>query len=537
MTDKKELRAFFKERRLAIPEAKKKELDRKIVQRIAASAQFQRASAVFLYAPVKGEINLLPLAHLAQKQGKKIAFPRCDTETEEMRFFELLPEKKLITGAYGIPEPPADAPLCVPDTHTLCVLPALSCDAEGHRLGYGKGYYDKYLQRFDGMTVCAVYGGLLSRALPFEAHDIPAQYICTEDKFFRARKSKDSNGGEQKTPVFQRLKKGISQRIGSFRHSLRTGGKSIREQAATAAKGVDHAPLLLVLTCFVLLLLSRIAEPLFTRDNEYAGLVILQILIFVLPAMLYCKLRSERFTERIRLRLPKPSMLLFLLCALITMICGGLLSGILTGGIGALKGNFTLYTIFVAKMTPSFGGHLALLLAYAFLPAFAEELIFRAILCAEYEKHGVGVAVTVSALLFSMLHFSFPHFLTYFLLGAILALTLYVTRSFFAVFLLHLLYNVFCLYGQPYLSAFYVTAGSNEIFVFCLVVIALLAAAFGAGEARKLYHGYAKRNLDSSYTKPLTLRQFPKALLGAILSPVMAICGALWLVFAIVNLL
>jgi hypothetical protein len=98
-------------------------------------------------------------------------------------------------------------------------------------------------------------------------------------------------------------------------------------------------------------------------------------------------------------------------------------------------------------------------------------------------------------------------------------------------------YNLFCLFGQPYLSAFYVRAGSNEIFLFCLGLILLLFAAFATGEARKIYHVYAKNNLDSSYAPQTTLRSLPQALLKAMLSPAVAICLAIWLTMSIINLL
>lgn len=565
MTDKQQLRALLRERRDAIPTQKKQELDREIVNKIVQSPLFKQATKIFLYAPVKGEINLLPLARAAQQSGKRIAFPRCDTSTEQMQFFELLPEKKLVAGAYNIPEPPADAPLCESDKHTLCILPALSCDTRGYRLGYGKGYYDKYLTAFRGTTVCAVYHGLLSPTLPSEAHDIPTQFICTEKGFLKPRtapksfgsgeKVKKNSGFENKSGGSSTESKQNSQASGEteetkpnrkstsyfsdllsrLRLSLRVRKSPQSEEKADARK-VDHIPPILVLTVFALLLLSRLAEPLFTRENKLLGIIILQILIFIFPAMLYCKLRGDSFTEHIRFRPPSLGKLPFLLFTLIVMISGGLLMSILTGGISSLDGGFTLYTIFVAKLGGGIGSHVAVLLAYAILPAFAEELIFRSILCAEYEKYGVGVSVSVSAISFAMLHFSFPHFLTYLLLGAILALALYVTRSFFAVFLLHLLYNVFCLYGQPYLSAFYNTAGSSDIFIFCLTVLFLLFSAFGAGQARNIYHIYAKNNDDSSYTKPLPMRELAKTLLRALLSPATAICIVLWLVFSIVNL-
>ena len=175
-------------------------------------------------------------------------------------------------------------------------------------------------------------------------------------------------------------------------------------------------------------------------------------------------------------------------------------------------------------------------MAYAFLPAVGEELTYRSILCSEYEKRGVGVSIVASALLFAMLHFSFAHFLTYFFLGLLLAAAMYTTRSFLAPILLHVCYNIFCLFGQPYLSAFYVNAGSNEIFIFCVVVLFLLFAAFAAGEARKIYHIHAKKNISSDYTTALPWKQLPATLLESFLSPVAAVCFTVWLITTIVNL-
>ena len=65
-----------------------------------------------------------------------------------MRFYVLEPDARLVRGAYGIAEPAPDAPLCEPDAHTLCILPGLSFDTCGNRIGYGKGYYDRFLADF-----------------------------------------------------------------------------------------------------------------------------------------------------------------------------------------------------------------------------------------------------------------------------------------------------------------------------------------------------------------------------------------------------
>lgn len=534
MMDKNTLRGVLLQKRAEFSREERKGMDRDIAAGIIDSPLFKNASMLLIYAPLENEINLLPLAHVARKRGMPIAFPRCDKATNTMGFYILPEGQKLIPGAYGIPEPPEDAQVCVPDENALCIVPALSYDLSGNRIGYGKGYYDRYLSTFPGIAVGATYASMLLKNVPTEAHDLPVDWLFTERGAYhcqetRAPKSKLAQSGkvpqkEESTAkgqtVYDRLMNG-SRRLG--------GGKG-------GALKPLHAPLILVLCNFILLLISRLIDArLLDRDSEYVGVILIQVLIFIIPAILYCKLRGERFAERIRLRVPRISHIPFLLYLLVVMIAGSLLTSILTGGIRSLEGNFTLYDTFVARTgTPTETAYA--ILAYAFLPAVGEELTYRSILCSEYEKRGVGVAILASALMFAMLHFSLAHFLTYLFLGLLLACAMYTTRSFLAPILLHVCYNVFCLFGQPYLSAFYVNAGSNEIFIFCVVVLFLLFAAFAAGEARKIYHIHAKKNISSDYTQALPWRRLPPTLLETLLSPVAAVCLVIWLITSIVNL-
>lgn len=549
MRTKDELRALLKDKRASLSHDEKKAMDAAIVSRIAQSKVYQNASTLLLYAPLAGEINLLPLVRLARKQGKTVAFPRCDVATNTMQFYILEPEARLVAGAYHIPEPPADAPLCQPDEKAICILPALTFDLSGARLGYGKGYYDRFLATFPGVTVGAAYESFLIKQVPVEAHDLPVSMIFTDRAMHVCRNDVSTVHTEEKKPLFFA---GVRKKTADMTEKLRrmfkgeksltvvTEGETAEGEAAKKSflelvKGAHHAPPTLVGVIFLLLLLSRPIDTLLTdRNNEYAVVILLQVLIFLIPAVVYGKLRGDAFSARIRLRTIRPEHALFTVCMLVVMITGGMLCSILTGGIASLGKNFTLYETFVARTSGGFLETAYVILAYGVLPAFCEELVFRSILCAEYEKLGVGVSIAASALFFAMLHFSFPLFLTYLLLGMLLAGAMYTTRSFFAAFLLHLCYNVFCLFGQPYLSAFYVNAGSNEIFMFCLVVLFLLFAAFAAGEARKLYHRYARANLDSSYTADIPMREQPKNFLLAMLSPATAVCLVIWLIVSLV---
>ena len=539
MMDKNTLRGILLQKRAEFSREQRKEMDRRIAMGIMDSPHFKNASMLLIYAPLESEINLLPLASVARKRGIPVAFPRCDKETNTMQFYILKEGQKLSPGAYGIPEPPEDAPLCVPDERAVCMVPALSYDLFGNRIGYGKGYYDRYLATFCGVTIGAAYASLLLKNVPIEEHDLPVDWLFTErGSYHCAKMTQPQNKALEKSiPSKEAPKK--EEEPASTWHKIY---KTLMNGSRRLGGGEDgvikplHAPLFLALTNFVLLLLARLIDArLLDRDSEYVGIILIQVLIFIIPAILYCKIRGESFAERIRLRPPRLSHTPFLLYMLVVMIAGSLLTSILTGGIRSLDGNFTLYDTFVAR-TQTTTETVYAILAYALLPAVCEELTYRSILCSEYEKRGVGVSIAASALLFAMLHFSFAHFLTYLVLGALLACAMYTTRSFLAPILLHICYNVFCLFGQPYLSAFYVNAGSNEIFIFCIVVVFLLFAAFAAGEARKIYHIHAKKNISSDYTTALPWRRLPATLLESLLSPVAAVCLLVWLITSIVNL-
>lgn len=527
---KEELRARYKRERTDLGANRKKEWDTALTRRIAGSDYFRRAKKVFLYAPKKDEINLLPLVKLAWKQGKTVAFPRCDTEAETISFFELAPGERLVSGAFGIYEPPESAKLCDADESTLCLVPGLTFDRAGNRLGYGKGYYDCYLSTFPGVSAGVVYEDFLSEVLPSEDWDKPVDLLFT-----------DKNAIGISRPVKETTKlqllllriKDLAARVWEFAKKEATepfGERSFRPM---------HSPPVLVFAAFVLLLLVGAVDTFaLNRTWEMILLVPFQILVFGLPLGGYLLLGGKNSFSKKNLRLSRirTSHIWFLFCVLVVMISGSLLSGIVTGGISSLDGSFTLYSTFVAKMSGNFWSILYVLLAFAIVPAACEELFFRGVICPFYEKFGVGIAVFVSGLFFAMVHFSLPLFLTYLFLGMLLAFTLYATGSLYATLALHFLYNLFCLFGQPYLSDFYVNAGNNAVFIFLVTVIFLLFCALGVGEARKIYHRYAKEGKPSVFREPMPLRDYPRAVVKVLFTPGTLLCLILWLVVCLVNL-
>ncbi len=160
-----------------------KEYSRLICLRCAALPEFDRAKTVFLYFAKGSEVDLSPLAKLSLDMGKCVAYPLCHGEGR-MTFHKISSLDELREGAFGIMEPPVDAPLCN-DSDGICFVPALAYDREGYRLGWGGGYYDRYLSAFVGTTVGVAYSVSVIDKLPRGKHDIKTDYIITESKVKR----------------------------------------------------------------------------------------------------------------------------------------------------------------------------------------------------------------------------------------------------------------------------------------------------------------------------------------------------------------
>ena len=152
----------------------------RICEAILQSDAFGACRTLLCYYPVRGEIDLTPVAEQALALGKQVAFPISHTEPLTLTFHLVCSLQELTEGAYRIPEPDGTAPAITDFTDTLCLVPALAFDRDGFRLGYGKGYYDRFLADFCGVAVGAVYTACLCDRLPRHDTDQYVDRIVTE---------------------------------------------------------------------------------------------------------------------------------------------------------------------------------------------------------------------------------------------------------------------------------------------------------------------------------------------------------------------
>lgn len=128
------------------------------------------ASMVLTYASTPIEVDTRRLIAYCLEIEIPVALPRSgDTE---LSFYLIKSINELTAGRFGIDEPPEDSP-AVFDEKALCVVPALCADGNGFRLGYGRGYYDRFLSKFGGTSVIICYSNF-KREVPTEPHDIKA---------------------------------------------------------------------------------------------------------------------------------------------------------------------------------------------------------------------------------------------------------------------------------------------------------------------------------------------------------------------------
>jgi 5-formyltetrahydrofolate cyclo-ligase len=173
-----ELRRSCRQLRKELGEAARQQASLSICAWIEAWPLFQRSSVILTYMPIPGEVDLTPL--LARQPQKSWLLPRIIPEENHRMVFHPYDLDRLIRHPFGMAEPAPDLPIIPPGEVQLALVPGLAFDRSGRRLGYGGGYFDRFLCDFTGITLGVVYQALLLDHLPSGEHDIPVAWIVTE---------------------------------------------------------------------------------------------------------------------------------------------------------------------------------------------------------------------------------------------------------------------------------------------------------------------------------------------------------------------
>ena len=173
--DKKELRRQIRDRKRAMTETEIVEKSEKLGALFAASPLYQSAKTIYGYLPYNQEVRTIPMLEQALKDGKRVAVPK--VIGDEMVFIYMDDLSKVEEGYAGIPEPVANGP-AADDPHALVLMPGLAFDPQGHRIGYGGGFYDKFLaSEPEHPTLALCYDFQMLPHLQTEAFDIPVDCV------------------------------------------------------------------------------------------------------------------------------------------------------------------------------------------------------------------------------------------------------------------------------------------------------------------------------------------------------------------------
>ncbi len=176
---KKEVRARAEAIRNTIGPEEKNRYDEIIINNLLSWPLYKNTGYVFCFVSFRSEINTSKILETAISDGKTVTVPKIDPGSGLMRAYliENL-DKDLSPGEYGIMEPSDD---CIEADYSkidLIIAPGLCFTRSGSRLGYGGGYYDKFMGNYSDILVCALtYDRLILDFLPVKDHDIPVDYL------------------------------------------------------------------------------------------------------------------------------------------------------------------------------------------------------------------------------------------------------------------------------------------------------------------------------------------------------------------------
>ena len=255
-----------------------------------------------------------------------------------------------------------------------------------------------------------------------------------------------------------------------------------------------YVPLLPLFVFAALYLSERIdTERLTGSRSAYLSFIIIQFICILLPTVFFCKVKGNDYVFRLKFRVFGLEKAVFLLFSVLVMICAmtAVELGMQTLGISGGVFSHSVFSLY-GRPVPELGGNIYdtvyTMIVFAVLPAFIEELLFRSVLYTEYECCGAPGAVILSALLYSLLAMDIVSFVPTFIGGLILGFVMYITQSVFAVFAVHVFYNLYALFFQEYIWAFIAKPENKIFFVFLLITLLLVVLIFSLSQAERVIY-------------------------------------------------
>ena len=176
---KAELRKKILQEMKAVPQKQKIAMDQALTERFLNHPVYQEAKVIATYLSFPHEFQTQGLIDQALKGGKKVLIPK--TYPKGRMEFVVYHPQQLVKTSFGLLEPQGDLEVVDPSQIDLIHVPGLAFTTEGYRIGYGGGYYDRYLEHFAGYTMSTIYPCQIQE-FNSENHDIPVQEVLIDER-------------------------------------------------------------------------------------------------------------------------------------------------------------------------------------------------------------------------------------------------------------------------------------------------------------------------------------------------------------------
>jgi len=293
------------------------------------------------------------------------------------------------------------------------------------------------------------------------------------------------------------------------------------------------APIVVLVTyglyyvCFV----SSAAQNALAKYDEYSIIsgIVLIIMTLLLPAVFYAKIKGIGYGAKMNFLSFKGSRVIFSFCMLICLCTGVILIALLFQYIGLAGIKYSLVETYAMRLSNRGLPILYRCAAYAVLPAFAEEFLYRGVVLTEYKQSGFFISVIFSSLLFAFGQFSMASFPAFLFVGLMMGVVYYVSESFIITVVVRLAFNLLLFFFEDAVWSL-VLKQSNFVFFVCLsAVLFLLFLTLGLSEAQRIYY---TKGVDAEKTPEKGMSQeikWSKTLAAAVLSPTFMMCAAVFI--------
>lgn len=184
---KQELRLNCRAKRQALSPEEKSTLDRLVAENVRRLKEYRPAKTLLIYMSTPIEVDTVQIIKNAWADGKRVAVPRCIPDSRDMEFHYIDSLECLAPGTFSVLEPDPSLPVVDDFTGCLMIVPGMQFDMKGYRIGYGKGYYDRYMVRFSGISAGICYSDELRPFMYHGRYDRSVDIVVTDKRIKTCR--------------------------------------------------------------------------------------------------------------------------------------------------------------------------------------------------------------------------------------------------------------------------------------------------------------------------------------------------------------